>query len=89
MQMFQIAELSKKTDVCALCEEYTSKAIDYLNENKTQQEVIDILHNTCHQLASFKQKVAHLMNLSFSFRYCNCSQLMQKSTLISTMLSNG
>lgn len=56
------SELSKKTDLCALCEEYTSKAIDYLNENKTQEEVIDILHNTCHQLASFKQKCITLVD---------------------------
>jgi len=60
---FQIAELSRKPDVCALCEEYTSKALDYLNENNTQQEIIDILHNTCHQLPPFNQKVAYFLDL--------------------------
>ncbi|RDX68246.1 Prosaposin, partial [Mucuna pruriens] len=50
------SELSKKPDLCVLCEEYTTKALDYLNENKTQQEIIEILHSSCHQLLSFKQK---------------------------------
>ncbi|XP_020239287.1 prosaposin [Cajanus cajan] len=57
-----IYEPSRKPDVCVLCEEYTAKAVDYLNENKTQQEIIDILHNTCHQLASFKQKCIALVD---------------------------
>lgn len=58
-----IAELSRKPDVCALCEEYTAKAIEYLNEKKTQSEIIDILHNSCHQLRSFEQQVGHLVDL--------------------------
>ncbi|KAK7294829.1 hypothetical protein RJT34_17726 [Clitoria ternatea] len=63
-------ELRKIPDVCALCEEYTSKALDYLNQKKTQNEIIEILHNTCHQLHSFKQKciafVDHYAPLFFS-----------------------
>ncbi|TKY65709.1 Prosaposin protein [Spatholobus suberectus] len=56
------SELSRKPNVCTLCEEYTTKALDYLNENKTQQEIIDMLHNTCHQLQSFKQKCIALVD---------------------------
>lgn len=79
MTCFQIAELSIKPDVCALCEEYTAKTLDYLNENKTQQEIIDILHNTCHQLPPFNQKVRYFLDLlCFCFRCCSCSQLMKK-----------
>ncbi|KAL5058311.1 hypothetical protein RYX36_029915 [Vicia faba] len=56
------AELVKIPDVCALCEEYTTKALDYINENKTQSEVIDILHNTCHQLHTFERKCISLVD---------------------------
>ncbi|KAK7394997.1 hypothetical protein VNO78_15538 [Psophocarpus tetragonolobus] len=55
-------EVSIKPDVCALCEEYITKAVDYMHENKTQQEIIDILHNTCHQLPTFKQKCTALVD---------------------------
>ncbi|KAK7340028.1 hypothetical protein VNO77_20720 [Canavalia gladiata] len=56
------SKLSKKPDVCALCEEYTAKALDYLHENKTQNEITDILHNTCYQLRPFKQKCITLVD---------------------------
>ncbi|KAG2404533.1 hypothetical protein LR48_Vigan03g071500 [Vigna angularis] len=58
----QLSKLSIKPDVCALCEEYTAKALDYLNENKTQQEIIGILHNTCHQLPPFNQQCITLVD---------------------------
>ncbi|KAF7845212.1 prosaposin-like isoform X1 [Senna tora] len=51
-----------KKDVCALCEEYSSKALDYLTNNKTQDEIIDILHNTCHEMRSFKQQCLALVD---------------------------
>lgn len=58
-----ITGLNKIPDVCELCEEYTSKALDYIKEDKTQNEIIGILHNTCNQLRSFEQKVGHLLDL--------------------------
>ena len=71
----KIVELSIKPDVCALCEEYITKALDYLHENKTETEIISILHNTCHQLPSFKQKVGHPFgSLVLQFRYCSCCE---------------
>lgn len=63
--------------MCSLCEEYTTKALEYIKQNKTDQEIIDTLHNTCSQLHSFKQKVDHL------FKQSTCSQLLGKSTLVS------
>ncbi|CAJ1810698.1 unnamed protein product [Sphenostylis stenocarpa] len=56
------SELKIKPDLCALCEEFTTKALDYLKQNKTNQEIIDILHNTCHLLPSFKQKCTALVD---------------------------
>ncbi|KAL9315213.1 hypothetical protein ACSQ67_016214 [Phaseolus vulgaris] len=55
-------KLIRKPDACALCEEYTAKALNYLNGNKTQQEIIDILHNTCHQLPRLHQKCITLVD---------------------------
>nr|AFK37011.1 unknown [Lotus japonicus] len=55
-------ELNRKSDVCALCEEYTVEALDYLKDNKTQSEIIDALHNTCNQLFSFKQQCIELVD---------------------------
>ncbi|XP_061368512.1 uncharacterized protein LOC133311475 isoform X1 [Gastrolobium bilobum] len=55
-------QINRKPDVCALCEEYTAKALDYLNANKTQNEIIDILRNTCSQLLSFKQQCITLVD---------------------------
>jgi len=49
--------------MCALCEEYTTKALEYIKQNMTDEEIIDTLHNTCHLLPSFKQKVGHLLLL--------------------------
>ncbi|KAK7287133.1 hypothetical protein RIF29_00199 [Crotalaria pallida] len=57
-----ISELSRTPDVCALCEEYTAKALDYLNKNKTQDEIIGILHNTCNQLHSLKKQCITLVD---------------------------
>ncbi|TKY63617.1 Prosaposin protein [Spatholobus suberectus] len=56
------SELNRKSDVCALCEEYTAKALDYLNDKETQREVIDALHNTCYQLLSFQDQCIELVD---------------------------
>ncbi|MED6162530.1 hypothetical protein PIB30_071341 [Stylosanthes scabra] len=56
------SELSKQPDLCVLCEEYTSKAVEYLNQNKTQNEIIEILHHTCSQLHSFEKKCITLVD---------------------------
>ncbi|XP_057971949.1 uncharacterized protein LOC131160354 [Malania oleifera] len=48
--------------VCTLCEEFTAEALDYLKENKTQKEIIDILHTTCSQMHSFSQQCDTLVD---------------------------
>ncbi|XP_068487746.1 uncharacterized protein [Phaseolus vulgaris] len=55
-------ELKTKLDMCALCEEYTTKALEYIKQNMTDEEIIDTLHNTCHLLPSFKQKCIALVD---------------------------
>lgn len=43
--------------VCTLCEEYVAMALDYLGENKTQSEIIELLHQSCSQLHAFESEV--------------------------------
>ncbi|CAL5413123.1 unnamed protein product [Camellia sinensis] len=50
-------EVGRNENVCTLCEEFAAKAIEYLEDNKTQTEIIDILHNTCARLIPFEQKL--------------------------------
>ncbi|CAL5328403.1 unnamed protein product [Camellia sinensis] len=50
-------EVGRNENVCTLCEEFTAKAIEYLEDNKTQTVIIDILHNTCARLIPFEQKL--------------------------------
>ncbi|XP_074311877.1 uncharacterized protein LOC141647549 [Silene latifolia] len=39
-----------KIDVCTLCEQYVTVALDYLTDEKTQNEVLEALHKTCSQM---------------------------------------
>ncbi|XP_050383551.1 uncharacterized protein LOC126800265 [Argentina anserina] len=55
-------EFSGNNNVCTLCEEFASQALDYISENKTQTEIIGIWHNACNQLKSFKQQCVTLVD---------------------------
>ncbi|KAI4356127.1 hypothetical protein L6164_000174 [Bauhinia variegata] len=59
---YEISEQTRRPDVCALCEQYTAMALDYLNANKTQSEIIETLHHSCSQLHSFKQQCITLVD---------------------------
>lgn len=59
LYIFENVEQTRRPDICTLCEEYTAKALIYLTQNKTQEEIIDYLHNACHQLHSFQQQVGY------------------------------
>jgi hypothetical protein len=49
--------VTRKDEVCTLCEEFAAQALDYMAENKTQTEILEILHKTCSRLTTFKQEV--------------------------------
>ncbi|PIA59629.1 hypothetical protein AQUCO_00400489v1 [Aquilegia coerulea] len=53
---------SKDDKVCTMCEQYSSLAINYLSENKTQTEILDTLHQTCSRMHSFKQECTTLVD---------------------------
>lgn len=50
-------ELAQDSHFCTLCEEFAAEALEYLEEDKTQTEVIEMLHSTCSQLRSLEQQV--------------------------------
>lgn len=50
-------EVTRNKQVCKLCEEFATQALDYFADNKTQTEIIDMLHKTCSRVPSFTQEV--------------------------------
>lgn len=55
-------EVGKKDNVCTLCKEYTAEALSYLDANKTQEEIIHILHGSCSKLHSLKEECIVLVD---------------------------
>jgi len=49
--------VTRKDEVCTLCEEFASQALHYLAENKTQTEILEKLHRSCSRLTTFEQEV--------------------------------
>lgn len=43
--------------LCLFCEEYAEMALDYLADNKTQTEIIEVLHISCYQFGALKKEV--------------------------------
>ncbi|XP_030466003.1 uncharacterized protein LOC115685122 [Syzygium oleosum] len=52
----------RNDNVCMLCEEYTAQALDYISDNKTQTEILELLHKSCSHLPSFKQECITLVD---------------------------
>ncbi|KAJ6795258.1 prosaposin-like [Iris pallida] len=55
-------EVSRKEEVCTLCQDFTTQAVQYLADNKTQTEIIGILHLACSHLHSFKHQCKLLVD---------------------------
>ncbi|XP_078435022.1 uncharacterized protein LOC144706018 [Wolffia australiana] len=49
-------------NLCTLCEEFASQALDYFNSNKTQEEPIERLHHACSQLHHLKEQCISLVD---------------------------
>ncbi|KAK9920284.1 hypothetical protein M0R45_028842 [Rubus argutus] len=92
-----LKEVAGNENVCTLCEEFTAQALDYISENKTQTEIITILHNSCSQLKSFQQQCITLVDyyaplffLEVSsvqpVDFCRKVNLCQKVAMISSQL---
>ncbi|KAL6580964.1 hypothetical protein OROMI_006887 [Orobanche minor] len=57
-----VNDISENERLCSLCEEFVGNALNYLSENKTQTEILDILHKSCSKLPSFKQQCIVLVD---------------------------
>ncbi|XP_010529095.1 PREDICTED: proactivator polypeptide-like 1 [Tarenaya hassleriana] len=55
-------EVAQNEKVCTLCEEYVAVALDYLEKNETQTEIIEALHDRCSQLRGLKQQCIALVD---------------------------
>ncbi|XP_022881725.1 uncharacterized protein LOC111398829 isoform X2 [Olea europaea var. sylvestris] len=56
-------EVSKNNELCTLCEDFASDALIYLSENKTQTEIISILHKSCSKIPTFKKQSISCVDL--------------------------
>ncbi|OMO67748.1 Saposin-like type B, 1 [Corchorus olitorius] len=57
-----VEKVGRNDNVCTLCEEFATEAVAYLSQNKTQTEIVDILHKSCSQLRTFKQQCITLVD---------------------------
>ncbi|XVF65921.1 hypothetical protein PTKIN_Ptkin09bG0289800 [Pterospermum kingtungense] len=55
-------KVAQRDNVCTLCEEFATEAIDYLSQNKTQSEIVEMLHHSCSRIGSFKQQCITLVD---------------------------
>ncbi|KAE9603165.1 putative saposin [Lupinus albus] len=67
-----------KSDVCALCEEYAAEALDYLNDENNQKEIIGTLHNTCYQMLSFKKQCTELVDYYVSLFFSQVASVQPR-----------
>jgi Saposin-like type B, region 1 len=40
-----------------MCEQYSTQALSYLNQNETQTEILSLLYKTCSKLQPLRQQV--------------------------------
>lgn len=48
--------------LCQLCEHYSTEALNYLKQNETQTEILNILHHECASLGPLKQQCITLVD---------------------------
>nr|DAD26417.1 TPA_asm: hypothetical protein HUJ06_027885 [Nelumbo nucifera] len=90
LQAFDLIPRNER--VCDLCEQFTAQALYYLGENKTQSEVIDMLHVACSSLHSFKQQCITLVDYYGPLFFLEISEIQpgefcKKVNLCNKMLS--
>ncbi|KAK3020893.1 hypothetical protein RJ639_047205 [Escallonia herrerae] len=61
-QEIPASKLGRNENVCTLCEEFAAEALNYLAENKTQTEIMVVLHKSCSKLLSYKEQCITLVD---------------------------
>ncbi|XP_074302112.1 uncharacterized protein LOC141633563 isoform X1 [Silene latifolia] len=51
-----VEEVGRRIDLCALCEEYVTVALNYLNDNKTHEDIMMALHDSCSQMRNLAEQ---------------------------------
>ncbi|WVZ97957.1 hypothetical protein U9M48_043452 [Paspalum notatum var. saurae] len=69
--------------LCQLCEEFASEALFYLNENETQTEIIDALHQACSKFRSFKLECTRLVDYYAPLFFTKISSLSPEEFCVS------
>ncbi|CAI9097171.1 OLC1v1033535C1 [Oldenlandia corymbosa var. corymbosa] len=94
------SELSKNDQVCVMCEQFTEQAVTYLANNKTQKEIIQMLHKSCSKIRNFKKQCITLVDYYAPLffmevssiqpqDFCEKVDLCEKIVLISQQLSKN
>ncbi|CAI9774772.1 unnamed protein product [Fraxinus pennsylvanica] len=95
-----VKEVSKNNELCTLCEDFASEALNYLSENKTQTEIISILHKSCSKIPTLKKQCIVLVdyyaplfflevsNIQPEY-FCNKVDLCERAVSMSQQLSKN
>ncbi|KAG9147938.1 hypothetical protein Leryth_003533 [Lithospermum erythrorhizon] len=65
-----------RNEVCTMCEEFASDAVNYISNNKTQTDIIEMLHQSCSKMFSFKQEVCIKTSFQSLIFHLNCCALI-------------
>ncbi|XP_059428772.1 uncharacterized protein LOC132191412 [Corylus avellana] len=55
-------KVPRNDKLCTLCEEFANQALDYIAENKTQTEIIELLHLACSQVGPLRGECISLVD---------------------------
>jgi len=61
--------------VCSTCENVLNKAVSYLSEKQTQDDIMEILHGACAQTFSLEQKCAEMVDSYATLLFARISEI--------------
>lgn len=61
-QLQPLKDVSPSKGICTMCEEYTSTALGYLSNNKTQAKILDLLLTTCSKMPIYKHECTAMVD---------------------------
>lgn len=81
--------MKENPQLCQLCEEFASEALFYLNENETQTEIIDTLHQACSKFGSFKLECTRLVDYYVPLFFTKIASLSPEEFCASASFCGG
>lgn len=61
--------------VCSTCENILNKAVSYLSEKQTQDDIMEILHGACSQTFSLEQKCVEMVDSYTNLLFAKVSEI--------------